>query len=180
MDKRFSVEVYVQDNYSQSSPNEAVKNEDKDVRICAENWEKWFCQWVDMMKFDIPQVSGYEIGLRLTDDSEMQTLNYQYRHQDKPTDVLAFAALEVDSPHVTEIDTGDDPLYLGDIVVSVDTARRQAIQQEHPLKTELAWLASHGLLHLIGWDHPDEESLRRMLEKQVMLLKTLSIDIDLE
>ncbi len=180
MDKRLSVEVYVQDNYYESSPNEAVENEDKDARICAEIWEKWFCQWVDMMQSDIPLVSAFEIGLRLTDDSEIQTLNSQYRHQDKPTDVLAFAALEVDSPHVTEIDTENEPLYLGDIVVSVDTARKQARQQGHPLKTELAWLASHGLLHLIGWDHPDEESLQRMLEKQVMLLKTLSIDIDLE
>lgn len=180
MNKRLWVEVYVQDNYYQSSPNEAVEDEDKDVRIGAKIWEKWFHQWVDMMQSDIPPVSAYEIGLRLTDDSEMQTLNSQYRHQDKPTDVLAFAALEVDSPHVTEIDTEDEPLYLGDIVVSIDTARRQAIQQGHALKTELAWLASHGLLHLIGWDHPDEESLRRMLEKQVMLLKTLSIDIDLE
>ncbi len=180
MDKRLSVEVYVQDNYYESSPNEAAENEDKDARIYAEVWEKWFCQWVDMMQSDIPFVSAFEISLRLTDDSEIQTLNSQYRHQDKPTDVLAFAALEVDSPHVTEIDTENEPLYLGDIVVSVDTARKQAIQQGHPLKTELAWLASHGLLHLIGWDHPDEESLRRMLEKQVMLLKTLSIDIDLE
>lgn len=179
MDKWLSVEVYVQDNYYESSPNETVENEDKDVRICAETWEKWFCQWVDKIESDIPQ-SAYEIGLRLTNDSEIQTLNSQYRHQNKPTDVLAFAALEVDSPQVTEIDTGDEPLYLGDIVVSVDTARRQAEQQGHPLKTELAWLASHGLLHLFGWDHPDEESLRRMLEKQVMLLKTLSIDIDLE
>lgn len=179
MDKRLCVEVYVQDNYYESSPNEAVENKNKDVRICAEIWEEWFRQWVDMMKSDISK-SAYEIGLRLTDDSEMLSLNSQYRHQDKPTDVLAFAALEVDSPQVTEIDTEDEPIYLGDIVVSVDTARRQAVQQGHPLKTELAWLASHGLLHLFGWDHPDEESLRRMLEKQVMLLKTLSIDIDLE
>ncbi len=180
MDKRLWVEVYVQDNYYESSPNKAVENDDKDVRICTEIWEKWFYQWVDMMQSDIPHTSGCEIGLRLTNDLEIQTLNSQYRHQDKPTDVLAFAALEVDSPQVTEIDTEDEPLYLGDIVVSVDTARAQAIRQGHSLKTELAWLASHGLLHLIGWDHPDEESLRRMLEKQVMLLKTLSIDIDLE
>lgn len=180
MDKRFAVEVYVQDNYYESSPSKAVENEDKDVRICTETWEQWFYKWVDMMQSDIPHVSGCEVGLRLTNDSEIQTLNSQYRHQDEPTDVLAFAALEVDSPQVTETDTEDEPLYLGDIVVSVDTARRQAIRQGHCLKTELAWLASHGLLHLIGWDHPDEESLRRMLEKQVMLLKTLSIDIDLE
>ena len=180
MDKQLSVEVYVQDNFDRSSPKEAVEDADEDVRICTETWESWFCQWVNIMQCDIPEASAYEIGLRLTDDSEIQSLNSQYRHQNKPTDVLAFAALEVDSPHVTEIDTEDEPLYLGDIIVSVDTARKQAIQQGHSLKTELAWLTSHGLLHLIGWDHPDEKSLQRMLKKQVMLLKTLSIDIDIE
>ena len=180
MDKRLSVEVYVQDNYYESSPQEAVETGDEDIRICTETWETWFCKWVEIVKCDVPPVSTCEIGLRLTDDSEIQTLNSQYRHQDKPTDVLAFAALEVDSPHVTEMDTEDEPLYLGDIIVSVDTARKQALQQSHSLKTELAWLASHGFLHLIGWDHPDEESLQRMLRKQVILLKTLGIEIDIE
>lgn len=180
MDKQLSVEVYVQDNFYESSPNQVVEKDDKDVRICTETWEKWFYKWVDTVQSDILPVSACEIALRLTDDSEIQSLNSQYRHQDKPTDVLAFAALEVDSPHVTEMDTEDEPLYLGDIIVSVDTARKQAIQQGHSLKTELAWLASHGFLHLIGWDHPDEESLQRMLRKQVMLLKTLGIDIDIE
>ncbi|MGD1913719.1 MAG: rRNA maturation RNase YbeY [Rivularia sp. (in: cyanobacteria)] len=179
MDKQ-RVEVYVQDYFHESSPKEAITNGDKGVRIYAETWEKWFCEWVDIMESDIPPASMYEIGLRLTDDKEIKTLNSQYRHQDRPTDVLAFAALEVNSPHVTEIDTEDEPLYLGDIIVSVDTAQTQAIQQGHPLKTELAWLASHGLLHLIGWDHPDEESLRRMMKKQVILLKTLGIEIHIE
>ena len=180
MDKRLFVEVYVQDNFYESSPKEAVEKDDEDARICTETWEKWFYKWMDMMQPDIPQMSVYEIGLRLTDDSEIQNLNSQFRRQDKPTDVLAFAALEVDSPHVTEMDTENESLYLGDIIISVDTARKQAIGQEHSLKTELAWLASHGLLHLIGWDHPDEKSLQRMLRKQVMLLKTLGIDVDIE
>jgi len=57
-------------------------------------------------------------------------LNAQYRHQNKPTDVLAFAALEVDYPQVVEMQSYL-PLYLGDIVISVDTAQRQAQQQEH-------------------------------------------------
>jgi probable rRNA maturation factor len=71
-------------------------------------------------------------------------------------------------------------LYLGDIVISIETARQQAQQQEHPLPTELAWLAAHGLLHLLGWDHPDEESLSQMLKQQVILLKTIGIEIDFE
>lgn len=179
MDKR-RVEVYVQDYFYESSPQQTVENGDENNRVCTETWQNWFYQWVGIMQCDIPLSPVYEIGLRLTDDSEIQTLNSQYRHQHKPTDVLAFAALEVDSPQFAEIDAEDEPLYLGDIIVSVDTAHRQAIQQGHSLKTELAWLTSHGLLHLIGWDHPDENSLQRMLEKQVMLLKTLNIDIDIE
>jgi len=179
VDKRL-VEVYVQDSFYESSSQETLENGNEDNYICIKTWEKWFCTWVDMMQCDIPSVPLYEVGLRLTDDSEIQILNSQYRHQNKPTDVLAFAALEVDSPHVTEIDTEEEPLYLGDIVVSVDTAQRQALTQGHSLKTELAWLTSHGLLHLIGWDHPDEESLQRMLKKQVVLLRTLGIDVDIE
>jgi probable rRNA maturation factor len=72
------------------------------------------------------------------------------------------------------------PLYLGDIVISIDTAQQQAQKQGHTLLTELAWLASHGLLHLLGWDHPDEESLERMLKQQVKLLKSVGISIDIE
>ena len=49
-------------------------------------------------------------------------------------------------------------------MISVNTAQRQAQQQGHSLPTELAWLATHGLLHLLGWDHPDEESLMQMLK----------------
>ena len=69
------------------------------------------------------------------------------------------------------------PLYLGDIVISVDTAHRQAQQQGHPLKTELAWLAAHGFLHLLGWDHPDEDSLNSMLNQQEMLLQTIGLAV---
>ena len=61
-------------------------------------------------------------------------------------------------------------LELGDIVVSVPTARRQALEQEHGLERELRWLVSHGLLHLLGWDHPDADSLAAMLQKQEHLL----------
>jgi probable rRNA maturation factor len=65
-------------------------------------------------------------------------------------------------------------------VISVETADRQAQQQGHSLKTELAWLASHGCLHLLGWDHPDLESLKRMLNQQVTLLQAINLEITLE
>lgn len=144
--------------------------------IAPETWERWFQQWLTVLQPDLSPVQEYELSLRLTDDREIQTLNAQYRQQDKPTDVLAFAALEVESPQLDGLEA-EQPLYLGDIVISLDTAQRQAEAQGHPLSTELVWLATHGLLHLLGWDHPDEDSLLQMLNQQQKLLSTVGLSI---
>jgi len=173
------VELDVQDYFYESSPEKSRDFGANNDRITGETWENWLVCWLEMLHPDLPPAPGYEIGLRLTDDAQIQSLNAQYRQQDKPTDVLAFAALEVDCPQNEEM-FASMPLYLGDIVVSVDTAKRQAQQQEHSLQTELAWLVAHGLLHLLGWDHPDEESLVRMLKQQVILLRRIGIAIDIE
>ncbi len=137
--------------------------------IAEETWDQWFQTWLQQLAAELPPAIGYELSIRLSDDEEIQQLNAQYRHQNKPTDVLSFAALEVEYPQIESI-PGEIPLYLGDIIISVDTAARQAEQQEHSVTVELAWLAVHGLLHLLGWDHPDEESLMQMLGQQETLL----------
>ena len=115
--------------------------------------------------------------MRLTNDLEIQTLNAQYRHQDRPTDVLAFATLELDVPQFANPDFSNEPLYIGDIVISVETAWKQALEQKHSLNRELVWLASHGFLHLLGWDHPDDSSLLLMLAKQKKLLQSVDTDL---
>ncbi len=137
--------------------------------ISAETWQEWFEQWLEILKSELTPADAYELSLRLTDDAEIQELNAQYRNKNQPTDVLAFAALEADIPQSEEM-LLNLPLYLGDIVISVETASRQAQQQGHSLQTELAWLAAHGLLHLLGWDHPNEDSLTAMLSMQASLL----------
>lgn len=149
--------------------------------ISDETWENWFAAWIEYLKVQqaqqfasFPLACGYELSLRLTDDREIQSLNAQYRQIDQPTDVLAFAALEVETPISTE--RGEYPLYLGDIVISVETANQQAQQQQHSLQCELAWLAAHGLLHLLGWDHPDDETLEQMLNQQQNLLQLVGIN----
>lgn len=172
------VELYLEDDSKEYSHIEA-ENFEGHVQISAQTWEERFNSWWKVLKPDIVIAPTYEIGLRLTTDAQVQLLNAQYRQQNQPTDVLAFAALDVNFPQPEEM-FASESLYLGDIVISVDTAKRQAQQQEHPLSTELTWLASHGLLHLLGWDHPDEESLNLMLNQQVILLKTIGITIDLE
>lgn len=141
--------------------------------VTATTWENWFQHWLDHLHPDISPTGAYELSLRLTGDDEIQTLNGQYRHKDQPTDVLAFAALEVDYPQPAEL--ADEPLYLGDIVISIDTAQAQADERGHSLQQELAWLAAHGLLHLLGWDHPDDQRLTEMLEEQAALLQTVGL-----
>lgn len=161
-----SVEVNVEDT--------RVDQSDYLPMVASTLWENWFESWMANLSSQLPVANSYELSLRLTDDAQIKVLNHQYRHQDKPTDVLAFAALEVDFPRSEEMRC-QQPLYLGDIVISVDTASRQAQEQGHPLQTELAWLATHGLLHLLGWDHPDETSLIQMLKQQAVLLKAIGL-----
>lgn len=171
------LEVSVQDCFFTASRSAAIGDGQSSYGISTETWEQWFYRWLETMEPDLGPHRAYELTLRLTDDPEIQQLNAQYRHKNQPTDVLAFAALEVNSPQVPAQIQLSMPLYLGDIVISVDTAHRQAQQQGHSLQTELAWLATHGLLHLLGWDHPDEERLREMLDQQETLLKIVDLPI---
>ena len=179
------VEVSVQECFNSSYQSEISSPElskleseqfldDLGVPISTETWEAWFQHWLETLQPDISPTQNYELNLRLTNDTEIQALNHQYRYQDRPTDVLAFAALEVSCPQADEM-TSLLPLNLGDIVISVETAQRQAQQQGHSLQLELAWLAAHGLLHLLGWDHPDEASLSWMLNQQETLLQAVGL-----
>jgi len=92
-----------------------------------------------------------EVGLTLTDDAEIRALNRDFRKKDQPTDVLAFAMREGGGVGA--------PGLLGDVVVSVDTAARQA---RRGLEGEVAFLWAHGLCHLLGYDHRTEREERVM------------------
>lgn len=133
-------------------------------------WEYWFGQWLQKLKNELPKAQEYELTLCLTDNKGIQVFNAHYRHKNQPTDVLAFASLETPFPKTEAFLFSEEPLYLGDIIISVEKAKQQAIENEHSLTQELAWLAAHGLLHLLGWDHPDEDSLLKMLAYQETLL----------
>jgi probable rRNA maturation factor len=94
----------------------------------------------------------YDVSVRLVDDAAIHALNRDYRRKNQPTDVLAFAQREGPAG-------GLHPGVLGDVVISVDTARRQA---RRGLYRELLHLASHGLCHLLGYDHRDDAEERTM------------------
>lgn len=130
--------------------------------------------WLAALAPELPpplRAPAYSLGLSLVDDATMATFNQAWRQQTGPTDVLAFAARE-GAPPLPHPPTPADPLELGDIVISLETAARQASEAGQSLQQELLFLASHGLLHLLGWDHPDEESLAAMLQRQDDLLSS--------
>ncbi len=96
-----------------------------------------------------------ELSVLLCDDATIHELNRDYRGKDRPTDVLAFAMQEGEGAGVA-------PELLGDVIISLDTARRQAAQRGHPIVREVTFLLGHGLLHLLGYDHQTDDEERRM------------------
>lgn len=102
-----------------------------------------------------------ELSILLTDDAAIRALNAQWRQKDEATDVLSFPQLEPGEPVVGA---------LGDLVVSVDTAARQAAELGHPLEAEVRVLVAHGLAHLLGHDHhaPDEAAAMAAVERTLL------------
>ena len=137
-------------------------------------WQTWFKIWLSELKPASSPIGRYEVSLLLTDDVTIQQLNATYRHRDEATDVLAFAAQETEIPGAQVI-YQTAPVPLGDVIISVETAQRQRHDAHYSLTQELAWLAVHGLLHLLGWDHPDDTALKIMLEKQQYLLRQIDL-----
>jgi probable rRNA maturation factor len=162
----YNAVIYVENLYEGDLDSEQLNI------IEAISWSEWLQVWMQSLNPENNLIQDCEIGLRLTSDRQIQLLNSQYRLLDTPTDVLAFAATESEIVLPSDI---EEPLYLGDIIISLNTADRQAREQNHSLTLELAWLSSHGLLHLLGWDHPDEISLQQMLKRQSELIQLLSI-----
>lgn len=114
------------------------------------------------------QKEASEVSLLLTDDEEIQSLNKKYRNIDTPTDVLAFS--QIGKVNNTAVLCDKEEFLLGDIVISVETAQRQAVELGHSLLYELMLLSVHGFLHLLGFDHDYEKKNDKMksLEKEII------------
>ena len=142
--------------------------------ISPQPWIVYFTKWIKVFhhnkKLNCPslfrQTTSFSIGLQFTDDSNIALINKRWRDKDCSTDVLSFPAIDNDFSMQP-----DPALELGDIIVSAETAQRQSKDQNHNLDRELTWLVCHGFLHLLGWDHLDSTSLKKMLDFQDKLLK---------
>ena len=111
-----------------------------------------------------------EVSVLLSDDTVVHALNLQYRGYDKPTDVLSFAQRDSLPGSPPPPSVPGRPSVLGDVIISVDTALRQAEAHGVELRQELALLTVHGVLHLVGYEDDTEEGaeLMRVRERQIL------------
>ena len=115
-----------------------------------------------------------EISISIVDNNEIQEINRQYREIDAPTDVLSFPLLTFEEGEQADVNETDE-ILLGDIIISIDKAREQAQEYGHGLRRELAFLTAHSMLHLLGYDHIDEQEQKDMFERQERILENLGI-----
>ncbi|MCL6617394.1 MAG: rRNA maturation RNase YbeY [Anoxybacillus ayderensis] len=117
---------------------------------------------------------GAEVSITFVDNEKIREINRDYRGKDQPTDVISFALEEMGEEEI-EIVGVDVPPVLGDIIISVPKAREQAEQYGHSFMRELGFLAVHGFLHLLGYDHGTEEEEKEMFTKQELILQQFGL-----
>lgn len=113
-----------------------------------------------------------EVSILLTNDEEIAELNKEYRDTEGPTDVLSFSQVEGDEEFAPDMDEH----LLGDIVISVETAKRQAEEAGKSTEDEVHMLLTHGLLHLLGYDHAEPEEAEQMFARQNELLNSIKVE----
>ena len=117
-------------------------------------------------------VGDCQLSVTVTTDAEIHALNRQYAGEDKPTDVLAFSQEEGE----TFVPAPGEFRHLGDVIISLETAERQAAEAGHDLDAEMAHLLAHGVLHLLGYDHTKADEARQMRERERAVLTKAGIE----
>ena len=116
----------------------------------------------------------FEVSLTFTDNAGLREVNRKYREIDRETDVLSFPMTDEGEDFTVDPETGC--FMLGDIVISLEKARAQAEEYGHSFKREVAFLAVHSMLHLLGYDHErSEEEEREMFGKQDIVLEAMGL-----
>lgn len=115
-----------------------------------------------------------EVSVLVTDDQKMSELNLAYRDKNKTTDVLSFAFEEGEGPHPP----AGCPRVLGDIIISLPQLERQASENKVSFPRECAWALCHGSLHLLGYDHQNDEEEKTMRELEARVLEKLGAEVE--
>lgn len=125
--------------------------------------------------FEIEGLSGekYYINIILTNPANIRRINNEYRNIDKETDVLSFPMFEKEEIKEQALNHQE---VLGDIVISIEQVKKQALEYRHSFERELAYMIVHGFYHLMGEDHMEEKEKKQMREKEEVVLKALNIE----
>ncbi len=118
-----------------------------------------------------------EVSITFIDDEAIREINREYRGKDQPTDVISFAMEESGENEVAIIGEAG-PRLLGDIIISVERTKSQAEEYGHSFERELGFLAVHGFLHLLGYDHMNEQDEKTMFAKQEEILAAYGLTRD--
>lgn len=144
---------------------------DNEVENFENNYEQDFTAIIEQALKTLGIEDDVEVSCVLVDDERIHEINREYRHIDRSTDVISFAMEDNDQFYVEGM-----PRTLGDIFISVDHAKKQAEEYGHSLRREMCFLFTHGILHLLGYDHMTDEQEKEMFGLQNQILGALSIE----
>lgn len=144
---------------------------DNEVENFENNYEQDFTAIIEQALKTLGIEDDVEVSCVLVDDERIHEINREYRHIDRSTDVISFAMEDNDQFYVEGM-----PRTLGDIFISVDHAKKQAKEYGHSLRREMCFLFTHGILHLLGYDHMTDEQEKEMFGLQDKILGALSIE----
>lgn len=144
---------------------------DNEVENFENNYEQDFTAIIEQALKTLGIEDDVEVSCVLVDDERIHEINREYRHIDRSTDVISFAMEDNDQFYVEGM-----PRTLGDIFISVDHAKKQAEEYGHSLRREMCFLFTHGILHLLGYDHMTNEQEKEMFGLQDQILGALSIE----
>lgn len=144
---------------------------DNEVENFENNYEQDFTAIIEHALKTLGIEDDVEVSCVLVDDERIHEINREYRHIDRSTDVISFAMEDNDQFYVEGM-----PRTLGDIFISVDHAKKQAEEYGHSLRREMCFLFTHGILHLLGYDHMTDEQEKEMFGLQDKILGALSIE----
>lgn len=144
---------------------------DNEVENFENNYEQDFTAIIEQALKTLGIEDDVEVSCVLVDDERIHEINREYRHIGRSTDVISFAMEDNDQFYVEGM-----PRTLGDIFISVDHAKKQAEEYGHSLRREMCFLFTHGILHLLGYDHMTDEQEKEMFGLQDQILGALSIE----
>ena len=166
-------------NSCEIKPNKFNVNGIKQYIFEHDFWENTFLKWINILLNEFKQFlpnnllnkKSVSLSFEIVDDHKISNLNQIWLNKLGPTDVLSFPIFSKDDS-IYDLNSAE----FGDIFISLETAIKQSMEYNDSVEQEVIWLASHGLLHLLGWDHQDQTQLENMLKIQEYLVSKINIE----